>query len=53
MEDKENIKDIFKGEFLEIWGDGEFFTLSFSGKGTIIIDKEDFEDFKKDIKKLK
>jgi len=45
------IKDIFKGEFLQIWDDGEFVTLAL-GLVTIALTKEEWEDFKKDIEKL-
>jgi len=45
------IKDIFKGEFLQICDDGEFVTLAL-GLVTIALTKEEWEDFKKDIEKL-
>ena len=45
------IKDIYKGEQIDIWKDEEFVTLSL-GYTTIYIPKEIWEDVKKDIKKL-
>jgi len=45
------IKDIFEGELLHVWEDGEFVTLAL-GFTTIALPKEEWELFKEDIKKL-
>ena len=48
---KTKIKDIFNGESLTIWEDGEFVTIAI-GLTTVAFPKEDWEVFKKDIEKL-
>ena len=48
---KTKIKDIFDGEYLTIWEDGEFVTLAL-GFVTMALTKEEWETFKRDIEKL-
>ena len=48
---KTKIKDIFDGEYLSVWEDGEFVTLAL-GLVTIALTKEEWEVFNKDIVKL-
>jgi len=45
------IKDIFDGEYISVWEDGELVTVAI-GLVTIAMLKEEWETFKKDIQKL-
>ena len=45
------IKDIFKGEYFDVWGDEEFVTINFPFVA-VTLSKEEWEAFKKDIGKL-
>ena len=56
MENKEEeneIKDIFEGEQLQVWDDGEFITLAF-GLITIAVPKDEgiWDELKEDLKKF-
>jgi len=48
---KDKIKDMFDGEYISVWEDGEFVTVSI-GLVTIAMPKEEWEVFKRDIDKL-
>jgi len=45
------IKDIYKGEILNIWEDGEFITLAL-GFITIAFSEEEWDVIKEDLKKF-
>ena len=49
--EKSEIKDIFEGEYFNVWQDGEFYYLS-TPFVTLNFSEEDWEAFKKDIQKL-
>ena len=49
--EKTKIKDIFDGEIIYVWEDGDLVTLAI-GLVTIAMPKEEWEIFKKDINKL-
>ena len=48
---KNKIKDIFKGKFLDIWGDEELVTINLA-MVSVTLDREEFSMFMKDIKRL-
>ena len=52
MNEKESeIKDLYNGNLLQIWEDGEFVTLSLM-LTTISVPKEDWEQLKKELSEV-
>ena len=49
----EEIKDIYKGNYLDAWGDGKNISLTFYFNGiTISFPKDDWEAIKKELQEL-
>jgi hypothetical protein len=49
---KSKIKDIYEGEYITVWEDGEWVTLAFP-YSTVAIPKENWEEVKQELKKIK
>lgn len=49
---KKTIKDIYEGEFIQVWEDGEYVTLAFP-YCTVSIPKENWEEVKQELQNIK